>query len=72
MLSGKGPIRTTLSSSWPCTEHTKNLRVPESVVQTQLELYQAGAVTTFLGSLFQCPNTLWVKQLLLISNLNLP
>ncbi|KAJ7417988.1 cAMP and cAMP-inhibited cGMP 3',5'-cyclic phosphodiesterase 10A [Willisornis vidua] len=31
-----------------------------------------GAVTTFLESLLQCPTTLWLKNLFLIPNLNLP
>lgn len=37
-----------------------------------LGLCQAGAVTTSSGSLFQCPNTLWVKKFLLICNLTFP
>lgn len=31
-----------------------------------------GAVTTFLGSLFQGPTTFWVKSLFLLANLNVP
>lgn len=47
--------------------------VSESVVQTLPELwFRLGAMTTALGSWFQCPTSLWVKNLLLTPNLNLP
>lgn len=42
--------------------------VPENIVQMLLEVWQAGAVTTSMGGLFQCLITLWVKNL---SNLSL-
>lgn len=47
--------------------------MPEHTVQTLLTLLcQSGALTTSLGSLFWCPTTLCVKNLLfLISNPNL-
>ena len=40
--------------------------------QMLLELCHAGLVTTALRSLFQCPNTLWGKNLFLIPSPNLP
>lgn len=40
--------------------------VPERVVQKLLELCQTGALTTSLGSHFQCPATLWVKRYLFL------
>lgn len=62
MLSGKGPIRITMPNPWPCTGHPKNYTMCLRAVQTVLALCQAGAVITSLGSLFQCPTTLWVKN----------
>lgn len=50
----------------------KSHHVPERIVQMLLKLCQASAVTTSLRSLCRCPKTLWVKNLLLISNLILP
>ncbi|NXG65009.1 PROS protein, partial [Hemiprocne comata] len=37
-----------------------------------LNIVRVGAITASLGSLFQCSTTLWVKNPLLMSNLNLP
>ena len=43
----------------------------QSHIQPGLECLQGWASTTSLGNLFQCVTTLWVKNFLLISNLNL-
>lgn len=47
-------------------------QVPKRVVQMLLELWQAWCCDHFHGKLFQCPAILWVKNLFLISGLNLP
>ena len=47
-------------------------RVPESIVQMLPELSQVWCCDHCPGELFLCPNTLWVKNLFLISKLNLP
>lgn len=44
---------------------------PETIFQTLPELCLAGAVTTPLGILSQCPATLWRKNFFLISSLTL-
>ena len=73
MLSWKGPIRIIESSCWPCTEHAKgHTMCLRALSKGFLNSLRLGAVTTALGSLFQCPSTLWVKNFFLISNLNLP
>lgn len=59
ILSWKGPIRIILSSCWPCTGHSNNPFVPQSIVQMLLELSQAWCCDHSLGSLFQ---HLWVKN----------
>lgn len=46
--------------------------IHDSIGQTLLELCQDWCVATSLGSLFQGPTMLWVKNLFPISNLNLP
>lgn len=46
--------------------------VPESTVQTLPELCQALCCDQCPGELFQCPATLWAKNLILISTLNFP
>lgn len=46
--------------------------VPERTLsKVFLNSISLGDVTTFLGRLFHCPTTLWVKSLFLISSLNL-
>ena len=73
ILSWKGPTRVLEFNSWPCTgypkSHTMCLR---AVSRFFLNSVRLGAVITSLGSLFQCPNTLWVKNFFLILSLNLP
>lgn len=49
----------------PKSDHTT-----ESIVQMLFEFKQLSAMTTALGSLYQCPNTLPVKSLFLISHLH--
>ena len=43
-----------------------------SHIQPGLECFQGWGIHTSLGNLFQCVTTLWVKNFLLIANLNLP
>lgn len=69
---GKDPSRS-LSRAPGLTQDTpRTPPVTETIIQTLVGLKQAGAVTPFLGSLFQCTATLWVKNLSLTSSLNLP
>lgn len=49
MLSGKGPIRITMSNSWPCTGHPKNYTMCLRVVQTLLAFCQAWCCDHFPG-----------------------
>lgn len=49
----------------------KDHTLPESILQMLLDLCEVSAVTTSPGSLLQCPTTLQVKILFLISNINL-
>jgi len=46
-------------------------RLPRATSSLALNASRDGASTTSLGNLFQCITTLWVKNFLLISNLNL-
>lgn len=57
MLSWKAPIRE--SDSWPCSGHPKNLTMClRALPKLFLKSDQLGAVTTALGTLFQCSATL--------------
>jgi len=47
-------------------------RLPRATSSLALNASREGAPTTSLGNLFQCVTTLWVKNFLLGSNLNLP
>ena len=58
----------------PCSEqgHLQLHQAAQSPVQPDLQCLKGWASTTSLGNLFQCLTTLSVKNLFLISNLNLP
>jgi len=47
-------------------------RLPRATSSLALNASRDGVSTASLGNLFQCVITLWVKNFLLISNLNLP
>lgn len=68
MLSWKGPTRAIkvylLAQELP--------HVPESIVQMLLELCQAWCCDHCPGQPVQCLTTPWMKNLFLISNLNIP
>jgi len=67
----EGTFRGHLAQT-PCSEQghlTRLLRVPSILT---LNVSRDGASTTFLGNLFQCFTVLMVKNLFLISSLNLP
>ena len=55
-----------------CRVSTHQLRLPRASSNLVLNASGDGASTASLGNLFQCLTTLWVKNFLLISNLNLP
>jgi len=48
------------------------MRLLRATSSLALNASRDGASTASLGNLFQCVTTLWVKNFLLISNLNLP
>ena len=56
----------------PCYVQDCQTRLPRATSSLALNACRDGASTTSLGNLFQCVTTLCVKNLLLISNLNLP
>lgn len=64
----EGTKRIIMPNFWLQKSH----HAPETIVQTLLELCKAGAATGSLGNMFECPVTLWVKNLSPTSNLNLP
>ena len=59
-----------------CANHQRianhQSRLPRATSSVVLNASSDGTSTTSLGNLFQCITTLWVKNFLLISNLNLP
>ena len=55
-----------------CRVTNHQTRLPRATSSLALNAARDGAFTTSLGNLFQCFTTLWVKNFLLISNLNLP
>jgi len=57
------------AGSWDAIQKWNHMS--ESVMRMLIELQQLGAMATSLGSLFQCPSILSVKNLFLISSLNL-
>ena len=54
-----------------CRVANHQTRLPRATSSLALNASRDGASTTSLGNLFQCVTTLWVKNFLLISNLNL-
>ena len=58
----------------PCYVQVTNQqpRLPRATSSLALNACRDGASTASLGNLFQCISTLWVKNFLLIDNLNLP
>ena len=58
-----------------CANHQRianhQSRLPRATSSLALDAPSLDAFTTYLGNLFQCITTLWVKNFLLISNLNL-
>lgn len=63
MLGWKGPMRIIKSKSLPCTGLPMSYTpwvIPCAQDHCLKASWTFGAVTTFLGSLFQCPATLWV------------
>ena len=55
-----------------CRVANRQPGLPRAPSSLALNASRDGASTTSLGNLFQCITTLWVKNFLLISNLNLP
>lgn len=55
----------------PHSTTQKSHQISESIVQMLLELWQLCAMTASLGTLFQCLATFMLKNLFLVSNLNL-
>ena len=55
-----------------CRVANHRSRLPRATSSLALDAPSLDAFTTYLGNLFQCITTLWVKNFLLISNLNLP
>ena len=59
-----------------CANHQRianhQSRLPRATSSLALNASSDGTSTTSLGNLFQCITTLWVKNFLLISNLNRP
>ena len=53
-------------------EHPQLSQVAQSPIRPDFNVSKDGAPTTSLGSLWQCLTTLTVKNLFLISSLNLP
>ena len=71
-----GLKRTTMLTQFQppamCRVTNQQTRLPRATSSLALNAYRDGASTTSLGNLFRCVTTLWVKNLFLISNLNLP
>jgi len=55
-----------------CRVANHQTRLPRATANLALSASRDGASTSYLGNLFQCVNTLCVKNFFLISNLNLP
>ena len=55
-----------------CRVTNQQPRLPRATSSLALNVSRDGASTASLDNLFQCFTTLWVKNLLLISDLNLP
>ena len=55
-----------------CRVTNHQTRLPRATSSLALNVSRDGASTTSLGNQFQCITTLWVKNFLLITNLNLP
>ena len=55
-----------------CRVTNHQTRLPRATSSLALNASRDGASTASLGNLFQCVTTLWVKNFLLIANLNLP
>ena len=55
-----------------CRVANHQSRLPRATSSLALDAPSLDAFTTYLGNLFQCVTTLWVKNFFLISNLNLP
>ncbi|XP_071312818.1 mitochondrial inner membrane m-AAA protease component AFG3L2 isoform X4 [Agelaius tricolor] len=70
--AGSGSGGSSKSGSQPCNgQPQESRRVPHSVIQALLELCQAWCCDCFPGGLLQCSTSLYVKNLFLISSLNL-
>lgn len=73
ILDWKGPQGLSKSNFWPATG--QSLRVTpraKCIVQIFLELWQVLFSKHCPGELVHCPNTLWMKNLFLLSSPNLP
>ena len=55
-----------------CRVVNQQARLPTATSSLALNASRDGASTASLGNMFQCLTTLWVKNFLLISKLNLP
>ena len=55
-----------------CRVANHQSRLPRATSSLALDAPSLDAFTTYLGNLFQCITTLWVKNFLLISNLSQP
>ena len=55
-----------------CRVTNQQTRLPRATSSPALNASRDGASTASLGNLFQCVSTLWLKNFLLISHLNLP
>lgn len=63
MLSWNGPTRIIEVISWLCTRPSQGLHHVLRVVSKHLlNSVRLGAMTAFLGSLFQCSTTFWMKN----------
>jgi len=57
----RDPQRTSSPAPGSTQGHSNSELMPESVIQTLLELWQLEAMTIALGSPCQCPNILWCR-----------
>jgi len=71
-LGWKGPQwSSSFNPPAMCSVANHQTRLPRATSSLALNASRDGASTASLGNLFQCVTTLWVKNFLLISNLNL-
>ena len=72
-LGWKGPQwSSSFNPPAMCRVTNHHTRLPRATSSLALNASRDGASTTSLGNMLQCVTNLWVKNFLLISNLNLP